>query len=70
MLEYASQIGVKPNEIIAFGDSENDISMLKAAGLGVAVENAHNCVKDAADKITDSNDNLGVAKFLKDIYNL
>ena len=70
MLEYAIQIGVKPNEIIAFGDSENDISMLKAAGLGVAVENAHNCVKDAADKITDSNDNLGVAKFLKDIYNL
>lgn len=70
MLEYASQIGVKPNEIIAFGDSENDISMLKAAGLGIAVENAHNCVKDAADKITDSNDNLGVAKFLKDIYNL
>ena len=70
MLEYASQIGVKPNEIIAFGDSENDISMLKAAGLGVAVKNAHYCVKVAADKIVDSNDNLGVAKFLKDIYNL
>lgn len=70
VLEYAKIIGVKPDEIIAFGDSENDISMIKAAGLGVAVENAADEVKAAADRVADTNDNLGVAKILKEIYKL
>ncbi len=70
LLHYASMINVQPCEIIAFGDSENDISMLKAAGLGVAVQNADDCVKAAADKVIDTNDNFGVAKFLKELYTL
>lgn len=70
LLEYAKIIGIKPDEIIAFGDSENDISMIKAAGLGVAVENAADDVKVAADKIVDTNDNYGVAKFLRKLYKL
>lgn len=70
VLEYAKIVGVKPEEIIAFGDSENDVSMLKAVGMGVAVENADDCVKSAADKIIDTNDNCGVAKFLKDLYKI
>ena len=41
---------------IAIGDSQNDISMLKAAGLGVAVGNARSDVKAAADYITVTND--------------
>lgn len=68
ILDYAKIVGVKPEEIIAFGDSENDISMLKCAGIGVAVSNAQDCVKEAADEIVDTNDNFGVAKFLKGIY--
>lgn len=68
ILDYAKIVGVKPEEIIAFGDSENDISMLKCAGIGVAVNNAQDCVKEAADEIVDTNDNFGVAKFLKGIY--
>lgn len=70
ILEYAKIVGVKPNEIIAFGDSENDISMIKAAGLGVAVGNAADEIKAAADKVANTNDNFGVAKILKEIYQL
>ena len=70
ILEYAQIIGVKPDEIIAFGDSENDISMLKTAGLGIAVGNADDCVKASANKVIDTNDNFGVAKFLREIYNI
>lgn len=70
VLEYAKMLGIKPYEIIAFGDSENDISMIKAAGLGVAVKNAAAEVKSAADKIVDTNDNCGVAKLLNEIYKL
>jgi len=43
----------------------NDISMLEKAGLSVAMENATENVKQAADFITTSNDNDGVAKVLK-----
>ncbi len=70
VLEYAKIVGVQPDEIIAFGDSENDISMIKYAGLGVAVANAQDNVKAAADIITDSNDNCGVAKTLKEVFNI
>lgn len=70
VLEYAKLLKIKPEEIIAFGDSENDISMLQSAGLGAAVENADDIVKTGANKIIESNDNFGVAKFLKSIYNL
>lgn len=70
VLEYGKMLGIKPEEIIAFGDSENDLSMIEAAGLGVAVGNAHSCLKEKADMVCDTNDNLGVAKVLKEIYKL
>ena len=50
------------NDVIAFGDALNDISMLKESGLGVEMENAMDEVKNYADIVTDSNDNNGVAK--------
>jgi hydroxymethylpyrimidine pyrophosphatase-like HAD family hydrolase len=50
-----------PAEVIAFGDAENDIPMLRAAGMGVAMGNAAQPVKDAADLITDTNNNDGIA---------
>lgn len=57
----ASLYGLKREEVIAIGDSENDISMLEYAGLGIAMGNASDRVKQKADYITDSNDNEGVA---------
>ena len=41
-------LGIKPEDIIAFGDSENDVSMIKAVGGGYAIGNADQCVKDVA----------------------
>ena len=46
---------------MAIGDSGNDITMLKAAGLGVAMGSAAQAVKDAADAVTASNREDGAA---------
>ena len=54
-------LGVRAEQVIAFGDMPNDLPMLKFAGRGVAVANAHRAVLDAADEITASNDEDGVA---------
>jgi len=53
------------NQVLAFGDNYNDIAMLKAVGIGVAVANAKKEVLAIADKITDTNINEGVAKYLE-----
>lgn len=57
-------MGISTAEAIAFGDSFNDISMLKKAGTGVAMGNAEEAVKAAADMITADCDSDGIAKAL------
>lgn len=54
------RFGISPEEAIAFGDGENDVSMLKAAGVGVAMGNAWDVVKGQADYVTDSVDEDGI----------
>ncbi|KAH9611161.1 hypothetical protein KSS87_016360 [Heliosperma pusillum] len=54
-------LGVTPNEIMAIGDGENDIEMLKLATLGVALSNGSDKTKAVADVIGVSNDEDGVA---------
>ncbi len=54
--------------IVAFGDNYNDIEMLKAVGLGVAVANAKDEVLKIANKITDTNKNDGVAKTMQELF--
>ena len=63
-------LGVAPEETIAFGDSENDIEMLRAAGVGVAMANADDAVKKAADMITSSNNENGIAVALERLLKL
>lgn len=58
-------LGINREEIICIGDSENDLSMINYAGLGIAMGNAMEIVKDAADYVTDTNINSGVAKALR-----
>lgn len=55
------KLGIKKEEMMSFGDSPNDIPMIEAAGIGVAVGNAKDAVKEVADFITTSNDDAGVA---------
>lgn len=50
---------------VAFGDMPNDIEMLRLAGLGVAMRNAHHAVIEAADMVTASNDDGGVADVIE-----
>ena len=57
--------GIAADHIAAIGDNENDISMLRAAGLGVAMGNADYAVKSAADVVTASNDDDGVARVIE-----
>ena len=58
----AAHLGFSIEETMAFGDGLNDISMIKEAGIGVAMANAADEVKAAADRITESCDENGVAK--------
>jgi Cof subfamily protein (haloacid dehalogenase superfamily) len=55
---------IDPARTVAVGDDVNDIAMLRHAGLGVAVANAKPAVVDVADRITDSNDEDGVAALI------
>ena len=55
------KLNMKKEEMVAIGDGYNDLSMIKFAGLGVAMGNAQEPVKKAADYITLSNDEDGVA---------
>lgn len=63
------KIGMRKEELIAFGDGYNDIPMLQFAGLGVAMGNSAEEIKKAADKVARSNDDDGVAVFLEELKN-
>lgn len=56
---------ITPEEVICMGDNENDISMIKFAGLGVAMANGEDCVKEIATYVTTSNDEDGVAEVIE-----
>jgi Cof subfamily protein (haloacid dehalogenase superfamily) len=64
---YANILGIKDEEIIAFGDGENDIPMLKNVGMGIAMGNANELVKNSAYAVADTNINDGVAKYLQNL---
>lgn len=60
----AKHFGYELSEIVAFGDQDNDVSMLEVAGISVAMANASQNAKNAADYITESNNDSGVAKWI------
>lgn len=62
LMELGELLGFCPEEIMACGDGDNDIQMLERAGIGVAMGNAEEKVKAAADYITETNDEEGAAK--------
>lgn len=61
----AEYYNISPEQIMCIGDNENDISMLKYAGLAVAMENAVEDAKKVSNYITDSNKEDGVAKAIQ-----
>ena len=60
----ANMYNIPIEEIVAFGDDDNDVSMVEGVGVGVAMENANEKVKAAADQVTLSNESDGVAWWL------
>jgi Cof subfamily protein (haloacid dehalogenase superfamily) len=59
--------GIDPSEVVAFGDMPNDLALVEWAGLGVAVANGHPALREAADEVTSSNDDDGVALVIERI---
>ena len=59
--------GIDIRDTVAFGDSYNDIFMLKAAGTGIAMGNAEDAVKEASDMVTADCDHNGVAAALEEL---
>lgn len=60
-------LGIHEEHIISFGDGHNDLSLINYAGMGVAMGNAVDDLKKAADKITSSNNEDGIAKALAEL---
>lgn len=63
--ELLKRWGLKSEQIMAFGDSENDIEMLKLAGISYAMENAEESVKGVATGVAPSNSQAGVYQVLE-----
>lgn len=59
------QLGVTADEVVAFGDNNNDMTMLSWAGRGIAMANATSEVIEIADEVTASNTDFGVAQVLE-----
>ena len=65
--QLAKILGIKEEEVICIGDSENDLSMIQNAGFGIAMGNGRDDVKAAAKYITDDNEHDGVGKAIEKI---
>ncbi|MDO4621109.1 MAG: Cof-type HAD-IIB family hydrolase [Lachnospiraceae bacterium] len=63
--ELCRLLGLKPEECAAVGDSDNDLSMLQAAGLAIAMGNANDAAKAAADIVVADNDHGGIREAIE-----
>lgn len=63
-------LNIAKDNVIAFGDQLNDMEMVRDAGIGVAMGNAHTDLKQVADIVTEDNNNDGIAKVLEGILDL
>lgn len=69
--EYAKLNGIKREEIVAIGDDMNDAEMIQKAGLGIAMKNGADGVKEVSDMITKfDNNNSGLARALREVFEL
>lgn len=65
LLKLAEYLGIAPENTVAFGDEDNDEGMLRAAGIGIAMKNATERTRAAADFVTGTNDEAGFAHALR-----
>ena len=65
--KLCAAVGISTEECVVFGDGSNDLGIIRTAGLGVAMENGEEQVKNAADVIAKSNNDCGVALFIEEL---
>lgn len=65
--EVCEHLGIQMSEVVAIGDSLNDALMIQHAGLGVAMGNAQDEVKEVADMVVATNDESGVARLISEV---
>ena len=70
LARVAAEMGLGPEDVVAFGDMPNDLPMLGWAGTSYAMANAHDSVRDLADHLAPGNDDDGVAVVLADLFDL
>ena len=70
LLALCRALDIAPADCMSFGDGTNDISMLEAAGRGVAMGNAAEAVKAAADAVCESNLDAGMGKEIRRVLGL
>ena len=67
ILHLTQKLDISLKDVLVFGDDINDIEMIQNCGVGIAMANALDLVKDAADRITASNDEDGIAIILEEV---
>ena len=68
LADLCEKLGIPSEQAAAFGDNYNDVEMLRSAGLGIAMGNAPEDVKEAADEVTLDNDHDGLAAALRRLF--
>ena len=63
---FEKSLGILPEEMMAFGDAQNDMDMIEYAGIGIAMGNAEESLKEIADYVTTDVDDDGVLNALKE----
>ncbi len=67
LARLAALLGIDICETMAFGDGGNDYTMIETAGIGIAMENGEESLKEAADYVTGSNNDAGVARAIEEL---
>ncbi len=68
--KLAAEFGIKQEEVMAFGDGLNDLKMIEWVGQGIAMQNAHPELQEHADDTAPDHNELGIARYLKQHFNL
>jgi len=68
LLRLCGELGILPEQSIAVGDADNDLPMLKVAGLGIAMGNAADHIKAAADRVVSDLDHGGCAQAIRMLF--
>lgn len=67
--DLAKMLDIQMDQVMYFGDGANDVKSLKAVGVGVAMGNAGDITKEAADFVIGTNDTPAIAEFLREYFN-